>query len=121
MSGGTTIDGYLASLAAPWPQSPASAVVAAIRSAGPLEESIKWGHPFFSLRGRAVVKVFTAREWIDVFFYRGADLLDPEGLLGFEGRSAMRRLQIGRDADTPRGLAALVREAVSAANAAKLN
>ena len=115
MAGGTTVDAYLESLDSSWPLSAASTVVSVIRSAGPLDEAIKWGHPYFELNGRGVVKMFVAREWLDVFFYQGAHLDDPTFLLGPGGSSSMRRLQIARDTDVPPGLAGLVREAVALA------
>ncbi len=115
MAGGTTIDAYLESLDSPWPWSAASAAIDAIRSSGPLDEAIKWGHPYFGLNGRAVVKIFVAREWLDVFFYQGAYLTDSTGLLGAAGSTSMRRLQIARNSDVPLELAALVCEAVTLA------
>ncbi|KTS09001.1 DUF1801 domain-containing protein [Microbacterium testaceum] len=91
------IDAFVRDLPEPWPRDPAQRVIGAIREGGPFEESIKWGNPFFALDGRAVVKMFVARDWINVFFYRGADLEDPNNLLAEDGRSSMRRMRVLRD------------------------
>ncbi len=123
----SAVDLYLGALPSPWPRQTAEAVIATIRRSGApdeslpnesvLDESMKWRQPYFSLHGRAVVKLFTAKDWIDVFFYRGAELADPDGLLGAEGRSSMRRLQILRDHAVPGGLQSLVRQAIALAEA----
>ena len=39
------------------------------------------GQPFFSLNGRAMVKLGAARGWINFVDYRGAELSDPKELL----------------------------------------
>lgn len=109
----SAVDLYLDNLADPWPRRSAEAVIIMIRGAGALDEFIKWGQPYFSLDGQAIVKIFTAHDWINVFFYHGTELSDPAGLLGPEGRSSMRRLQIFRDQAVPSGLRDLVRQSVT--------
>ncbi|MCY0905837.1 DUF1801 domain-containing protein [Arthrobacter sp. H14-L1] len=108
----STVVRYLDNLPDPWPRQSAEAVIMMIRGAGVLDEFIKWGHPYFSLRGHAIVKIYTARDWINVFFYQGAELPDPTALLGAEGRSSMRRLQIFRGQGMPGGLPELIRQAI---------
>ncbi|MBG0738026.1 DUF1801 domain-containing protein [Paeniglutamicibacter antarcticus] len=103
---------YLDNLPGPWPRETAEAVIVMIRGFGALDEFIKWGHPYFSLHGHAIVKIYAARDWINVFFYQGAELPDPAGLLGSEGRSSMRRLQIFREQAVPDGLRDLIRQAI---------
>ncbi|MEU6221962.1 DUF1801 domain-containing protein [Streptomyces sp. NPDC047022] len=102
---------YLAALESPWPREAASAVVDAIRSAGPFDEAIKWGHPYFAVNDRAVVKIFTARDWINVFFYRGVELTDTAMLLEPDERARMRKTRILRGQPLPQCFAALVAEA----------
>lgn len=111
----SAVNAYLDNLPDPWARNTAEAIINMIRRSGALDESIKWGHPFFSLHRRAVVKIYTARDWIDVFFYRGGALADPDGLLGAKGRSSMRRLQLPRDHAVPGGLQELIRQAVAVA------
>lgn len=95
-------EAYLADAQRPWPGEALDAVIAAIRAGADLDEAIKWGQPYFSLNGRAVVKLYAARDWINVFYYRGAELPDPEGLLVGDGPSGMRRLRAHRgDSDLP--------------------
>nr|WP_246318456.1 DUF1801 domain-containing protein [Leifsonia psychrotolerans] len=83
-----------------------------IRESGALGEFIKWGSPYFSVNGRAVVKIHAAHDWIDVFFYRGSELRDPNELLGSEGKSSMRRVQIFRDQSVPDGVQDLIHQAI---------
>ena len=107
------VDLYLDNLAAPWPRHSAEAVIVMIRGAGVLDEFIKWDQPYFSLNGHAIVKIYTAHDWINVFFYHGTELSDPAGLLNPEGRSSMRRLQIFRDQAPPSGLPNLIHQAIT--------
>ncbi|PWJ53279.1 protein of unknown function (DU1801) [Quadrisphaera granulorum] len=95
------VDRYLAGLTTPWPAEAAKAAVAAIRTGGKFEEAIKWSHPYFACSGRAVLKLHVARGWINIFFYRGAELNDPDHLLSNGGTSGMRRLRLERDAPLP--------------------
>ena len=106
------IDSYLANLEDPWPRQTACAVVGMIRDLGRLDESIKWGQPYFSLDGRAVMKIYTAHEWISIFFYHGAEIADPTELLGREGRSSMRRLQVRRDQAVPDALRDMIHQSL---------
>ena len=92
------IDAFIRSQPAPWPQERLAHIVEEIRRRGSLDESIKWGNPFFAVNNRSVVKLFVARDWINVFFYRGAELTDTDHLLASEGRSAMRRIRVQPDA-----------------------
>lgn len=108
-------DEFLASLDSPWPRDTAASVVRALQRPTIVEESIKWGNPFFSLSGRAIAKIFVAREWINVYFYRGAELSDPDNLLGPEGNSAMTKLVVRHDEAVPAGLRVLMNEAIEIA------
>ncbi|WP_295825147.1 DUF1801 domain-containing protein [uncultured Microbacterium sp.] len=101
---GPDVDRFLADAEQAWPSDALASIVATIRSAGPFNEAIKWGHPYFSLNDRAVLKLYVARTWINVFYYRGAELKDPDVLLTGDGPSGMRRLRIYRDEDVPLGL-----------------
>ena len=48
-----------------------------------------------------MVKLYAAQEWINIFYYRGAELEDPDDLLEGDGPSGMRRMRIHRDAGIP--------------------
>lgn len=111
---GADVTALLAGLSSPWPRESASTIVAMVRRPGVTEESIKWGNPFFSVRGHAVVKIFVAHDWINVYFYRGRDLPDPQGLLESTGNGRMRKLRIGRGDPIPVGVHALMDAAVEA-------
>lgn len=91
------LDVYLAAAERPWPHAALTAIVTAIRTGADFDEAIKWGQPYFSMNGHAVVKLYAARDWINLFYYRGAELPDPEGLLVGEGVSGMRRQRVYRD------------------------
>lgn len=107
-----TVEIFLAELPAPWPRDTATAVVQALRRTDIVDESVKWGNPFFSVHGRAIVKIFVAREWINVYFYRGSELADPHHVLGPEGNSTMTKLRVAHGEPIPPGLSALMDEAV---------
>ncbi len=74
--------------------------------------SIKWSQPVFGSNGPfAYIKVF--RTWVNVGFWRGAELDDPDATLSGDG-DRMRHLKLTGpdDLDTER-LAAWVRQAVA--------
>ena len=98
---GPGVDRFLAEAKQPWPAEALASIIITIRSAGPFNEAIKWGHPYFSLNDRAVAKLYAAQEWVNIFYYRGAELEDPDGLLLGDGPSGMRRVRIYRDEELP--------------------
>ncbi len=72
-------------------------MLAEIRSAdGPLSESLKWGNPYFS-RHSAVLKWFVAKDWINVYFYRGHLMADPNGYFEPTQNARMRTLRVTAD------------------------
>ncbi len=50
------------------------------------------GHPYFELHGNAVLKWYCAKAWINVYFFRGRELDDPDGL--FEQSDNVKMLPI---------------------------
>ncbi|MBN9610284.1 MAG: hypothetical protein BGO26_02990 [Actinobacteria bacterium 69-20] len=99
---GSPLDSYLAAAERPWPHTALKAIITAIRAGAAFDEAIEWGQPYFSRSGHAVVKLHAARDWINLFYYRGAELPDPGGLLVGEGSSGMRRQRVHRgDPDLP--------------------
>lgn len=65
-----------------------------IRAAAPFGEHIKWGNPYFEIDGSAVVKTFCAKDWINVYFFRGRELADPAGLFETTTNARMRTIRI---------------------------
>lgn len=102
---------YLAALVAPWPRETVRSITVAIREAGRFDESIKWGNPYFAIDGRAAVKLFVARDWVNVYFYRGAELSDPSGLLEPGDQKRMRKMRVHRGQAVPGAFVDLVLEA----------
>ncbi len=95
------IDNFVASLGSPWQRSACESLLAAIRSADqPLSESLKWGNPYFS-RHSAVLKWFVAKEWINVYFYRGHLMADPDGYFEPTENARMRTLRITEERTVP--------------------
>ena len=91
------LDTYLSAAERPWPHTALATIITAIRAGANFEESIKWGQPYFAVNGRAVVKLYAARDWINLFYYRGSELPDPAGLLVGNGASSMRRQRFYRN------------------------
>lgn len=46
-----------------------------------LEESIKWGGPVYTLKGKNVVGLGAFKAYVGLWFFQGALLSDPKGLL----------------------------------------
>src|SRR4051794_11277740 len=98
---------------APPHQEIARALRAIIRRAAPgLSEAIKWGNPCYAGGGN-VCAIIPYRDHVNLAFFRGAEIDDPEGLLEGTGKG-MRHLPV-RSVGGIRGdaLAALVRAASS--------
>lgn len=47
----------------------------------PLEETLKWGGPCYTYRGKNVVGLGAFRSYFGLWFFQGAALDDPEGVL----------------------------------------
>ena len=85
---------FLVDLTRPWQRELCERVIASVRAAGPYEEHIRWGHPFFAVEGAAAIKLFCAAHWVNVYFYRGHEIADPEHLFEPDTNSSMRRIKI---------------------------
>ena len=117
MSADKTVDGYIASLG-DWRGQVVQDVSEVIRAAAPgARESIKWAQPVWASNGPfAYVKAFPRA--VNVGFWRGVDLDDPDGLLTGDG-DRMRHIKLTSPSQVkPEVLAAWVRQAV-ALNAGK--
>ena len=46
-----------------------------------LEETVKWGMPVYTLKGKNVAGFNSFKSWTGIWFYQGVFLSDPEGVL----------------------------------------
>ena len=75
----------------------AKRVVVSFRTCGrlrPLANTSKWGNPYFDLDGAAVTKWFCAKNWINVYFFRGRELPDPHSLFQESTNSRMLTVKV---------------------------
>lgn len=77
-----------------WQRVAYTQLLGGIRAAAPFGEHIKWGNPYFEIDGSAVLKTFCAKEWINVYFFRGRELDDPAGLFESTTNARMRTIRI---------------------------
>lgn len=83
-----------------------------------LDETVKWGSPAYMHKGKNVVGIAAFKEHFALWFFQGALLSDPEGLLGVSERSsakAMRQWRMESKKDIKaKAIASYVKEAVAA-------
>ena len=104
-------DAYAASLSG-WQRSCVEKLRAAVRRAGSLEETIKWGHLVYFANGP--VTLIRAEEMRVLFgFWRGKRLVEIEPALKPSGKYEMATIQIGEEgpAISPAKATRLVRAA----------
>ena len=81
-----------------------------------LEETIKWGMPVYTLHGKNVVGIAGFKNHFGLWFYQGALLEDPRGVLmnAQEGKTkAMRQWRFDSAAEIkPRYIKAYVKESI---------
>lgn len=60
-----------------------------------LEETIKWGAPTYTLKGKNVVGLGAFKSYVGLWFFQGALLSDPKGLLinAQESTKALRQMR----------------------------
>lgn len=107
---GTAIEDFAAKLPE-WQKQIMDELVALVRAAAPAATGmVKWGHPVFDVKGPfAFIKPATSH--VTFGFWRGAELTDPQNILGGVG-VRMRHLKIARGHAIPLSLLQrLVREA----------
>ena len=110
MTAVSKVDDYVAGLPA-WQAEIAEAVRALVRAEAPeATETVKWAQPVWESGGPfAYLKAFG--KTVNVGFWRGAELEDPEGLLAGEG-DRMRHVSL-TSASLPGGLGPMLRQAVA--------
>jgi len=74
------VDSFIAGLGEGWQRAACGQLLGDIRAAAPFGEHLKWRHPYFELDNAAVLKWYCAKEWINVYFFRGRELPDPHRL-----------------------------------------
>lgn len=90
----TEVDRFVDSLGDDWRRQACAQLLEDVRASARLGEHIKWGHPYFDYAGAAVTKWFCARDWINVYFFRGRELLDPHGLFEPSANSRMLTVKV---------------------------
>jgi len=77
-----------------------------------LEETIKWGYPCYVGAGN-VCSIMPYKDHVNLAFFRGIELTDPDGLLEGTGKG-MRHVKVYAVIDLPEtSIAALVRAAAT--------
>lgn len=110
------VDQFVVSLPSDWQRIACAQLLEDIRASAHLTEHIKWGHPYFEADGSAVLKWFCAKEWINVYFFRGRELRDPHGLFEPSDNARMLTLKVTRGGDLDReAFCELVRDAAALA------
>ncbi len=82
-----------------------------------LEESIKWGAPCYGCQGKNLVGIGSFKSYCGLWFFQGALLSDPEGVLVTSDDNpakAMRQWSFASKQDIkPRAIKAYVQEAIA--------
>lgn len=84
-----------------------------VKKAAPdLDERLKWRQPCY-VGKENVCAIAAMRTWVDLFFFRGAELKDPRGLLEGTGKG-MRHIKVQKVSDIdPDDFAALIKQAAA--------
>lgn len=59
--------------------------------------AIKWQNPYFSYNGQALIKWYCAKSWVNVYFFKGRMLGDPNHLFEKTGNKTMRTIKLFED------------------------
>jgi hypothetical protein len=79
-----------------------------------IESAIKWGNPYFCYNGKALLKWYCANNWINVYFFRGKELNDKNGLFIKTDNMKMRTIKIFVETEiNDEGYLDLIRQAVA--------
>lgn len=118
--GTSQIERFVATLSEPWQQEACKTLLEIMRDTAPMVTmAIKWEQPFFAYHG-AVLKWFVAKDWINVYFYKGFALAVPEGLFQPTKNKTMRTFRIFKgDVIPKKAFADLLQQAVALQEAKK--
>jgi hypothetical protein len=91
------VDNFIKNLKTEWQKKTCKELVKRIREIKPkFNEYIKWKNPYFENNG-AVLKFFVAKNWIDIFFYRGYELIEFQDMFRTDDNNKMRGIKIERE------------------------
>ena len=62
-----------------------------------IEGEIKWQNPYFSYNRQALLKWYCAKDWINIYFFKGVQLNDPNNLFEETDNKAMRTVKLFTD------------------------
>jgi len=96
------VDSFVAELREDWQRVACARLLKDIGAAGPFGEHISWRHPYSELDGAAVLKWFCAKEWINVYFFRGRELSDQHRLFESSDNARMRTVRLAAATDLNR-------------------
>lgn len=79
-----------------------------------IEMEIKWGNPYFSYNGKALLKWYCANDWINIYFFRGTGINDSNNLFIETNNKKMRTIKIFADTNIDgEGYLNLIRQALN--------
>lgn len=120
MAAAKTVDEYI-ERAEHW--RPELARLRGILTSMPLEETIKWGAPWYTHNGTNVVGIGAFKAYVGLWFDQGALLGDPEGVLINAQKGKTRALRQWRFTEPKdirvRPIKAYIKEAIALADAGK--
>ena len=59
-----------------------------------ISDTIKWQNPYFSYNGQALLKWYCAKDWINVYFFKGIKLDDSTKLFEKTCNKTMRTIKL---------------------------
>lgn len=89
---------FIEQLPRSWQKQKCHELLAIVQESGEnIESSIKWKNPYFTYKGKALLKWYCANDWINVYFFRGSELEDPAGTFIETDNKRMRTIKIFPD------------------------
>ncbi len=109
-----SVQNFIDNLAPDWQREACQLLLDTQQTTEPtIEGAIKWQNPYFSYNGQALLKWYCAKEWINVYFFKGMQLDDPHHLFEDTDNKAMRTIKLFADSKlNTEAYAELVKEAV---------
>lgn len=93
-----SVQNFIDNLPSDWQRKACQALLDVQQSVGSnIESAIKWQNPYFSYNGQALLKWYVAKDWINVYFFKGVQFDDPNGLFEETDNKTMRTIKLYRD------------------------
>ena len=90
-----SVQNFIDALGTDWQRKACQELLDLQQAAEPnIDGAIKWQNPYFSYNGQALLKWYVAKEWINVYFFKGIQLDDPNGLFEETDNKAMRTVKL---------------------------